>query len=255
MTIVGFTDQLLAVFPEEAKYYAAKGAQAKFVGHPLVDRIATFPSREQARATLGIDQQETAIALIPASRQQELKFLMPSIFAAAQRLQAELPKVRFWVPLSREEYRPAIAQAIQDYQLQATLVSDRVNEVLAAADLAIAKCGTVSLELALLNVPQVVIYKVSKVTAWIAQHILRLHLPYMSPTNLIEMKPIIPELMQDDANPDRIVAESLSLLQDPVRHQKLMADYAEMRAALGAGGVCDRVAAEILEQCDGRNSI
>jgi lipid-A-disaccharide synthase len=244
--IVSFTDHLFAVFPEEANFYAAKGANAKFVGHPLVDRMATCPSRMEARAALGITDDEIAIALIPASRWQELKYLMPEIFEAAQRLQAQLPQVRFWIPLSREEYRESIQTAIGHYQLLATLVSDQPDAVLAAADLAITKCGTVSLELALLNVPHLVIYKFSKVTAWLARNILRVTFRFISPVNLAQMKPIVAELIQEEANPDRIVAESLALLQDVDRQEKLTADYAEMRAAFGEPGVCDRVAAEIL---------
>jgi lipid-A-disaccharide synthase len=247
MAVVNVTDRLLAVFPGEANFYASKGADVRFVGHPLVDRMATFPSREQARSTLGIKNDEIAIALIPASRWQELRYLMPTIFAAAQQLQAQLPQVHFWVPLSREEYRDSIEQAIGEYQLSATLVADRADEVLAAADLAIAKCGTVSLELALLDVPQVVIYKVNKITAWIARHILKISLPYVSPVNLAEMKPIVLELLQDDATPERIVTESLALLQDPQRREKLTTDYAEMREAFGEPGVCDRVASEVLQ--------
>jgi lipid-A-disaccharide synthase len=247
MAVVNVTDRLLAVFPGEANFYASKGADVRFVGHPLVDRMATFPSREQARSTLGIKNDEIAIALIPASRWQELRYLMPTIFAAAQQLQAQLPQVHFWVPLSREEYRDSIEQAIGEYQLSATLVADQADGVLAAADLAIAKCGTVSLELALLDVPQVVIYKVNKITAWIARHILKISLPYVSPVNLAEMKPIVLELLQDDATPERIVTESLALLQDPQRREKLTKDYAEMREAFGEPGVCDRVASEVLQ--------
>ncbi len=245
-TIVGFTDHLFAVFPEEAKFYAAKGANAKFVGHPLIDRMATCPTRAAARATLGIVDDEVAIALIPASRWQELKYLMPEIFAAAQRLQTQLPKVRFWIPLSREEYRASIQKAIDNYQLQATLVADQPDAVLAAADLAITKSGTVSLELGLLNVPHMVIYKFSPVTAWLARNFLRVTYPFISPVNLAQMKPIVAELVQEEANPDRIVAESLALLQNPARHAQMMTDYAEMRAAFGEPGVCDRVATEIM---------
>jgi lipid-A-disaccharide synthase len=248
IAIVNFTDKLFAVFPGEAKFYASKGANVSFVGHPLVDRMATCPTREQARAVLGIPVDEIAIALIPASRWQELKYLMPAIFQAAQLLQMQLPQVRFWIPLSRPEYRESIEAAIGHYQLAATLVSDQPDAVLAASDLAITKCGTVSLELALLDVPQVVIYKVSKATEWVARHILKLSLPFMSPVNLAQMKSIVPELLQGEATPERIVEESLLLLAKTSQRQQLTENYAEMRAAFGAPGVCDRVATEIMDK-------
>jgi lipid-A-disaccharide synthase len=118
--------------------------------------------------------------------------------------------------------------------------------VLAAADLAIAKSGTVSLELGLLGVPHMVIYKFNTITAWIARNILRVTFPFISPVNLAEMKPIVAELIQEEANADRIVEESLALLQNVDRRAKMIADYADMREAFGAPGVCDRVAKEIL---------
>jgi lipid-A-disaccharide synthase len=244
--VIKVTDRLFAVFPGEAEFYKSRGANVQFVGHPLVDRMLGCPTREEARAALGIPADEIAIALIPASRWQELKYLMPPIFEAAQQLQTQLPKVHFWIPLAREEYRPAIEAAIGHYQLSATLVADKPDAVLAAADLAIAKSGTVSLELALLKVPHIVIYKFSKITAWIAQKIIRVNVLYVSPANLAQMKPLVPELIQDDASPERIVAESLAILQDPERRQRLAADFQEMRDAFGPPGACDRVAQEVL---------
>ena len=244
--IVKFTQEIFAIFPGEAKYFADRGAKVKFVGHPLIDRVATLPSREIARDKLGIRDDEIAIALIPASRKQELKYLLPDIFGAAQKLQAKLPHVRFWIPLSRAAFQSDIESAIRSYQIDATLVTQDADLVLCAADLAITKCGTVSLELALLDIPQVVIYRVSRVTAWIAKNIFKFSIPYVSPPNLVEMKSIVPELIQNDAHPDRIVSESLELIFNNQRRDRMLADYSQMRTALGDRGVCDRVAAEIL---------
>jgi lipid-A-disaccharide synthase len=244
--IVSFINEIFSVFPIEARYFTEQGAKATFVGHPLVDRIATLPSREIARNKLGIKDAEVAIALIPASRQQELTYILPLIFTAARQIQNRLPDVRFWIPLARPDFVTEIESQIQSYQINATLVTENADFVLSAADLAITKCGTVSLELALLNVPQVVVYKVSKVTAWIAKHVVKFSIPFMSPPNLVEMKSIVPELLQDEATPDRIAAESLELILNPERRDRMLADYTQMRAALGDPGVCDRVAAEIL---------
>jgi lipid-A-disaccharide synthase len=244
--IVKFTKEIFAIFPGEAKYFAARGAKVKFIGHPLIDRVATLASRDVARDKLGIGDDEVAIALIPASRRQELKYLLPAIFGAAQKLQAKLPNVRFWIPLSRDEFRSEIESAIDSYQIKAILVTQNADLVLSAADLAITKCGTVSLELALLNIPQVVIYRVSRVTAWLAKYVFKFSIPYISPPNLVEMRSIVPELMQDDANPDRIAAEILELIFNKEHRDRMLADYRQMRMALGDPGVCDRVAAEIL---------
>lgn len=245
--MVSLTDLILAIFLEEARFFREKGARVSWVGHPLVDRMQTAPSREAARAMLGIDSEQTAIALLPASRRQELKYLLPVIFEAAQQIQTKLPQVHFWIPVSLEIFREPIEQAIQRYGLRATVLSGQTQEAIAAADLAITKSGTVNLEIALLNVPQVVLYRVSPVTAWIARTFLKFSIPFMSPPNLVQMKRIVPELLQEQATPENIVQEALELLLNPNRRQQTLADYQEMRSCLGEVGVCDRAAQEIFQ--------
>jgi lipid-A-disaccharide synthase len=245
--IVRFTDKLLAIFPEEARYYRENGANVSWVGHPLIDRMQDAPNRQAARAKLGIAPEQIAIALLPASRHQELKYLLPVIFQAAQTIQTKLPEVHFWIPLSLESFRQPIEAAIQSYGLRATIVSGQQKEVFAAADFAITKSGTVNLELALLNVPQVVVYRLNPITVWIARKILRGSIPFASPVNLVVMKEIVPELLQEDATPENITQAAMELLLNPERRQQTLTDYAEMRQSLGEVGVCDRAAQEILQ--------
>lgn len=245
--IVGITDKLLAIFPEEARYFQEKGAKVIWVGHPLIDRMQNAPTRAEARTNLGISGEQIAIALLPASRRQEIKSLLPVMFQAAQVLQAKLPLVHFWIPLSLEIYREQIEQAIQRYCLRATVVSDKTQFVLAAADLAITKSGTVNLELALLNVPQVVLYRLNPITAWIGRTLLKASIPFASPPNLLLMKPIVPEFLQEQATPENIIQATLELLLNQERRQQMKTDYQEMRRCLGEVGVCDRAAKEILQ--------
>ena len=245
--LVDMTTQILAIFPEEARYFQAQGARVSWVGHPLVDRVQNAPSRQQARAKLGIAAEELSVALIPASRRQELKYLLPAIFAAAQAIQAKLPGVNFLIPLSLEIYRQPIEQAIQDYGLRATVLSGQTLEAIAAADLAITKSGTVNLEIALLNVPQVVLYRVSRVTEWLAKNILKFSVTFISPPNLVANKQIVPELLQEQATPENITQAALELLLNSQRRQQTLADYQQLRSCLGEVGVSDRAAQEILQ--------
>ncbi|ALF54001.1 lipid-A-disaccharide synthase [Nostoc piscinale CENA21] len=245
--IVGFTDKLLAIFPEEARYYQENGGNVSWVGHPLIDRMQDVPNRQAARAELGIAPEQIAIALLPASRQQELKYLLPVIFQAAQTIQAKLPEAHFWIPLSLESFKRPIESAIQSYGLRATIVSGQQKEVFAAADFAITKSGTVNLELALFNVPQVVVYRLNAVTVWIARKILKGSIPFASPVNLVVMREIVPELLQEQATPENITQAAMEILLNPERRRQTLTDYAEMRQCLGDTGVCDRAAQEILQ--------
>lgn len=245
--IVSVCDKLLAIFPEEARYFSRHGANVTWVGHPLVDRMQTFPTREQARSILNITEDDVAVALLPASRHQELKYLLPTIFKTAQNIQAQLPKVHFWIPLSLEVFRQPIEDAIQSYGLQATVISNhQQKQVLAAADLAITKCGTVNLELALLKVPQVVMYKLQGFSFWVAENIMKLSLPFACPANLVVMKPIVPEFIQNRASVENLTQAAMELLTDTQRRSQTIRDYQQMSLALGETGVCSRVAKEIL---------
>jgi lipid-A-disaccharide synthase len=244
--IAKVTDRLLAIFPEEARYYERNHVATTFVGHPLVQQLQPLGARETARQTLGIPPEQIAILLSPASRRQELKYLLPEIFAAAQQLQAQVPQVHFWVPLALAEFETPLRQAIGDYGLNATIVGrEQGRTAIAAADLAITKSGTINLEMALLNVPQVVVYRLNPVTAWIARKILKLKITFASPVNLVLMREVVPELIQERLTAAEIVAAVLALIQ-PERRQQILADYAAVRQALGDGDACDRAAQEIL---------
>jgi lipid-A-disaccharide synthase len=252
--IVGFTDKLLAIFPQEAHYYQENGADVCWVGHPLVESMQNPPSRLAARTSLGITPEEIAIALLPASRRQELKYLLPVIFQSAKTIQTKFPAASFWIPLSLEVYRQPIEQAIQDYGLRAKIICHQQQDVLAAMDLAISKSGTVNLELALLNVPQVVVYRLNPVTVWFARHILKGSIPFASPVNLVVMREIVPEFLQEKATAENITQAAMELLLNSARKHQVLADYQEMRQGLGEIGVGDRAAGEILQMLPTRSS-
>ena len=243
------TDKLLAIFPQEAKFYQAKGLDTTYVGHPLIDRIKQAPTRESARNKLGLSDTDKLIALLPASRQQELKYLLPVMCQAAVKIKAQLPSAQFYLPISLPQYRSPIEETIKQYDVPINLYEGETLEVLAGADLAITKSGTVNLELGLLKIPQVVIYKVNALTMWIARNILRFSIPFMSPVNLVPMREIVPELLQEQASVSNIVKLSLELLLNQTRQQQLQADYQQLIETLTQDNdsICDRVAQEILD--------
>lgn len=246
--LISITDKILAIFPEETKFYQEKGLSVTYVGHPLLDRIKNAPSRDNARKNLGIKSEDKIVALLPASRQQEIKYLLPVICESAQQIQLTIPEVKFYLPLSLTIYKKAIEETIKSYNLSVNIVENKTLEILAAADLAITKSGTVNLELALLKIPQVVIYKVHPFTIWFARKVLKFTIPFMSAPNLVLMSEIVPELLQEKATAENIVKESLDFLLNKDRRQKLQLNYAKMRQALGENelGICNYTAQEII---------
>ena len=243
--IAKVVDRLLAIFPAEATYYRGKNVAVTWVGHPLIDRIDSELKKEQARLSLGISSKQTIITLLPASRKQEITRMLPLVCQAAQLIQQQIPEVKFLIPISLGIYRDAISQAITEYNLPATIIEGKTLDAIACADLAITKSGTANLEIALLNVPQVVFYRVHPITAWLGRNILKIKIPFMSPPNLILNRQIVPELQQEAATADKIAETALELFFNKSRQEKMIADYQDMRSLLGESGVCDRASQEI----------
>lgn len=252
--LIRFTNQILAIFQEEARYYRCRGAHVIYVGHPLLDTLGTFSTREEARRQLGLDQQAPVLLLMPASRRQELHFLLPHIVAAAVELQRRQPGLQVLVPAGLAGFEERLSQQLRRSGLEATVIpaaaADQLKPVLcAAADLALAKSGTVNLELALRGVPQVVVYRVSWLTAFVARHLLRFSVPHISPVNLVLGERLVPELLQEALHPAAIVEQALPLLRHDSPERLAMLDgYRRLRRQLGEPGVTDRAAVAILDQ-------
>lgn len=250
--LIGFSDQILAIFPEEARFYSERGAVVHWVGHPLLDTLGELPSRAAARQELGIAEDEPLLLLLPASRKQELRWLLPPLAEAAARLQKLCPKLKVIATAAQTGFEQPLRDVIDKFCLQATVLSsddsDRLRPTIcAAADLALTKSGTVNLELALRGVPQVVAYKVSRFTALMARRLLRFQVDHISPVNLVLGERLVPELLQEELKVDQLVAEALPLLRNEQARNKMLTGYGRLRALLGEPGVTQRAAALILD--------
>ncbi|MBE9221495.1 lipid-A-disaccharide synthase [Cyanobacterium stanieri LEGE 03274] len=248
--LVNVTDRLLAIFPQEAKFYEDKGVSSTYVGHPLLEKFKNNLSRDEARSFLGLESEQRAIALIPASRKQELKYLLPVMLESAQEIAKQVDRVKFFLPVSLPQYRPEIESMIKKSGLDITLYDGNSLELFPALDLAITKSGTVNLELALLKIPQVVIYKVNPFTIWVGRTFLKFSIPYMSMANLVLMENIVPELLQEEATVTNILTESLDLLLNGDRQKSTQKDYQRMIDSLHQGNqgilATEKVAQEII---------
>ena len=251
--LIGFSDRILAIFPEEARFYGERGAAVTWVGHPLLDTLAELPSRDQARKRLGLAADVPVLLLLPASRRQELRYLLPAMAAAVAELQRRQPRLEVLVPSGLSGFEAELGAVLTKAGVRARIIAagdaDRLKpDLCAAADLALAKSGTANLELALRGVPQVVVYRVSRVTAFVAKRLLRFNVPHISPVNLVLNERLVPELLQDQLSCEAIVAEAAPLL-DPTSgaRQRMLEGYQRLRRALGEPGVTSRAASAILD--------
>lgn len=251
-SLLKFTDRILAIFPEEAEFYASHGAEVTWVGHPLLDLTSDRPNRAEARRQLGLEPEGRLLLLLPASRPQELRYLMPVLAEVAARLQARDPGLAVMVPAGLSRFEQPLEEALAAAGVKARVIpaaeADALKPVLfGAADLALGKSGTVNLELALQGVPQVVGYRVSRLTAWVARHLLRFQVEHISPVNLLLKERLVPELLQDDFTVEAFLAQAIPLLDDGPSRARMDDGYRRLRETLGTPGVTDRAAAAILD--------
>jgi lipid-A-disaccharide synthase len=245
--IVRNCDQIVAIFQGEADYFRNYGANVTWVGHPLVDRYPTPPDKSSARKALGLSPSGTIVTVLPASRRQELKYLMPRLLQAAKLLQDRNPNLQVLLPVTSREFQAVVESALQQYGLQGQVVAEQTEQAIAAADVAIAKSGTANLEIALMDVPQVVAYRINPLSARLAHYVLKFDIPFASPVNLAVNQSIVPEFLQWQVTPEALADAAWSLLTDPGVRQTMLNGYREVRQALGKPGVCRRAAAVILD--------
>ena len=252
--LLNFTDRILAIFPAEAEFYSACGADVIWVGHPLLDSFRDLPNKQNARSALGLNQDSPVLLLLPASRPQELRYLMPPLAGAAALLQKRLPDLQVFVPAGLDQFEEPLRQALADAGVRGGRVipageTDTFKKNLcAAADLALGKSGTVNLELALQGVPQVVGYRVSGVTAFVAKHLLGFHVPHISPVNLLLNERLVPELLQEQLTAEALMALALPLLRNSPERRAMLDGYKRLRLTLGDPGVTERAARAIFDQ-------
>lgn len=229
-------DRLLAIFPREATIYAAAGGHVRHVGHPLMDMLAPVEAGTTPGAT---------VALLPGSRAQELRALLPVFLAAARRVLAARPEARFVLPVSSPRYQKLVEDAVARAGLPVRVMAGRSAEAIAAADVVLAASGTATLEAAVLGVPCLAAYRVSPLTALLAKRLLRV--PHVSLPNIVAERMVIPEFLQQQAAPGPLAEAVLKLLDDPRAREAQREGLAEVRARLGGPGAIARAADAVLE--------
>ncbi|MAE93727.1 MAG: lipid-A-disaccharide synthase [Planctomycetota bacterium] len=238
-------DRMAVIFPFEVEVYAGTGLPVEFVGHPLLDRLRPFLEGHPAgecRAALGMETGPW-LALLPGSRRNEVRDTLPLQLAVARAVHARNARVRFAVGVApsipRETIDAKVREAALPPQLDLRVFEGRTHEVIRACDAALAKPGTVTVEIAVLGTPVVVAARAHPLTAFLMRRLVKV--PSFTMPNLIAGETVIPEFLQEEALPDAIAEALLERLQGPVRAEQESA-LARVRERLGHGGAADRTA-------------
>lgn len=239
-----WVDKMVVILPFEKAFYARHGMQVEYVGHPLVDRVKPSCSRSLFFRKHQSEEDRLTISLLPGSRTKEIRFNLPTMLRAAQRLQWEQP-AQFFLPLASPLHRVWVRQLIRSEApgLSITIVENDTYNSVAHSDLAVVSSGTATLEAALLGTPLIAVFRIS-IPSWIVGQYL-IDVPYYSLVNLIADREVIPELYQQDFTEDRLYEEIRRFLTESDRLARVKMMLAGVREKLGTGGAISKAARSI----------
>ena len=247
-----YVDKLFIVFPFEKPYFDSKGISYIYKGNPLVDAVdcsrAMNETREDFFVRTGLEN-KPFIAMLAGSRKPEISTMMPVLteFAAKMRQIPEYSEYQFLVAgapaRSMADYEPWLTDGNRQY---IKVLFGETQSIIRHAEAAIVNSGTASLETALFSTPQVVGYITNPLTYWIARKIVKI--TYISLGNLIIDKLAFKEFIQKECNADALVKEIRELIENEDRRNRMLDDYADIRAALGGTGASDAVAKAMIEE-------
>lgn len=244
--LAAVTDCIATPFSRNAEHLRASGANAHWVGHPVVDAIEPADDRPALRAQLGLAEGAPVIGILAGSRPMERRFLGRPLLDAAHIIHGRLPSARFlWSDMPHigalERRLQQRAQAIGEV----TVVGES-HDILRASDLVMTAMGTATLEAAAALTPMVAVYDGSPAAKWIVRHVLRQEQPFYAMPNILLGRALVPEVVPrtvtEAVSGERIAAAALELLQDPARMQATRDGLREARAMLGEPGAALRTA-------------
>ena len=237
-------DEFIAIFPFELPPYEKVGAKISFLGNPLVDAVKPTMTIDAAQNFFNVKPTDNVILLMPGSRRQEIKLLLPEMLKAAEVLSVK-QSTKFFLPVADNVDESEILRQVNAAGVNVTLTKKFRYDLMMLADSAMATSGTVVLEAALMNLPCVILYKMARLNYFIGK--LLVDIENFSLPNILAGKKIQPELLQDEVATVRIVTEISKLYRGESHREKVVADLQAACAKLGDKGAAIRIAQKILE--------
>jgi len=227
-------DMMAVIFDFETKFYEDFNVPVRFVGHPLTDEIPETYNKIEVINRLGLNSDNKILGLFPGSRKSEIKNLLPVLIESARRLYKQDDSLQFVIPLASTITKDDIDPYISDIGFPVTLIDNNSTETIQACTAIITASGTVTLEIALSGIPMVVIYKIATISFYILR--MMIHLDHLALCNIVADKRIVPELIQNDANPDEIVNEIEKILYYDNYSASIIEQLKTVRNNLGRSG-------------------
>jgi lipid-A-disaccharide synthase len=238
--IARYVDRMAVILPFETSIYDEVNLDVHFVGHPLLDVVKRKLSRDDALREFGLKASGTIIGILPGSRENEVAKLLPEMLKAAHILKEKISPVQFVLPLADTLKQEFILNILNQYSVDVTVVENNVYDVIGLSDIVMVASGTATLETALLEIPMVIVYKVSPLSYFMGRIII--NVDHIGMVNIIAGKKIVPEFIQNDATSDNIANEIYDILLNIPRMDTIKGDLSQIREKLGSPGAADRAA-------------
>jgi len=228
-------DHMAVILPFEKTLYKNADVAVTFTGHPLTDKVVRDKSPQQARQQLQIDER-TTIGLFPGSRSGEIKRVLPILLESAQLIKTKKPQVQFILPVASTINQEDLAPFTSSFDaLSVITINDQFYDVIQSCDIILTASGTATLEIGLLEVPMVIVYKVAALSHFILKFFVSIK--HLGLVNIIPDKEVVKEFIQQDAKPADIAHEALRLLDDDIYYQSMKNELAKIRQQLrGSAG-------------------
>lgn len=234
-------DQMAVILPFEKGFYALHDLDVSYVGHPLADHVKATLGRDAFLAKHSVKARKNIVGIIPGSRRKEIASMLPVFLKAASLVQKVHPDTTFLVPLAPTLSRNVLEDnGLADCPLDIHVIEGDRYDLMASCDLVMAASGTVTLELAILQVPMLVSYKLSALTYFLGRRFIKVD--FASLVNLIADREVVPELIQDDATSENIASTVQDIWPGSKGHAEMIRGLVEVKDALGQGGASENVA-------------
>jgi lipid-A-disaccharide synthase len=241
-TIKKTVDKMMLIFPFEEKIYKEHGIPAVYVGHPLQERVRTSLTKDEFFEKHGLDPQKKLISLLPGSRQSELKYHLPVLAEALERVKSEW-EVQFVLLLADNLKKNFLLDLLPPGLKGLKILGEDHYEAIASSDLALSACGTATLEAALLETPLIAFYRISPLTYFFGNRLATIK--NFSIVNILAGERIIPELIQRDFTAQNIFEETKKILDSEDTRSEMIAQFRTIKNLLGEKTASQNTAQEL----------
>lgn len=242
-TIRRTVKKMFVIIPFEEPLYREAGVDVEFVGHPFIELVRPTLPADDALRKFGLRPGLKTVGLLPGSRKNEIDALLEVMVEAAGKIKQDIKDCQFIIPVADSIDPDSIRRRLGANDLNIKIATSASYDVMNCCDFLVAASGSVTLEAGLIGCPMVIVYKLNRLTYWVAKRLVEVD--HIGLVNIVAGERVVPELIQDEATAQNIAFEALRILKNPEYSQAVRNKLGLLRKSLGAPGVSRRIAASI----------